>query len=81
MFRMNNAYGRSFDNVSGFGLLAVPADPPLALRILLYPVIGQRGHIRIADAREAGEQEHIAVIVLTLIPQLGSHHTPEFIFR
>ena len=48
---------QKFDNVSGFGLLAVPADPPRALRILLDPVIGQRGHIRIADAREAGEQE------------------------
>ena len=72
---------KQFDDIFRFGLLAVAADPPLALRILLDPVIGQRGHIRIADAREAGEQEHIAVIVLTLIPQLGSHHTPEFIFR
>ena len=27
---------QKFDNVSGFGLLAVPADPPLALRILLH---------------------------------------------
>ena len=72
---------QQLDNVFGFGLLAVAADPPLALRILLDLVIGQRGHIRIADAREAGEKEHIPIEVLTLITQLGSHHTVEFIFR
>ena len=30
---------QQLDNVFGFGLLAVAADPPLALRILLDPVI------------------------------------------
>ena len=52
---------QQLDNVFGFGLLAVAADPPLALRILLDPVIGQRGHIRIADARKAGEQEQMCI--------------------
>ena len=71
---------QKFDDIFRLGLLAVAADPPIPVRILFELVVGQQGHIGIADARETGEQEHVAVIILTLIAQRSRHHPLQLLF-
>lgn len=71
--------GQQFDDIFRLDLLTLPTDPPIPVRILFELIVGQRRHIGITDTRKAGEQEHVAVIILTLVAQAGSHHTPKFI--
>ena len=71
--------GQQFDDIFRLGLLAVAADPPIPVRILFELIVSQRRHVGITDTRETGEQEHVAVVILALVAQAGSHHTPKFI--
>ena len=71
---------QQLDDIFRFGLLAVTADPPIAVRILLQLIVGQRRHVGVTDTRKARKEKQIPIIVLALITQAGCHHAMQLFF-
>lgn len=72
--------GQQLDDIFRLGFLAVTADPPIAVRILLQLIVGQRRHVGVTDTRKTREKEHIPIIILPLVTQAGRHHAMQLFF-
>ncbi len=72
--------GQQRDDIFRLGFLAVTADPPIAVCILLQLIIGQRRHVSITDTRKAREEEHVPIKILAFVTQAGCHHAMQFFF-
>ena len=74
-------HGQQLDLVFGTCLQPVARDPPIARSILFELFPYERPHVRMADARKAGEEKHIPRPHLALMTQRCGHQALQLLVR